>query len=151
MESLSPLPYDLNLKENTIVPRDYFTILQDKKLSRFGDSVVNFVYNFVVYRAFNILGGVKVSDYCLSEACKNSVLRKFAGTKKKKGDLADIIEAFLGFVVLRNEKELSYIIDKMTLFLKSKYQFETNISPEICIEMFIFIVNDMCEKHSIKD
>ncbi|UJG39787.1 MAG: hypothetical protein K9W45_07940 [Candidatus Heimdallarchaeum aukensis] len=118
-------------------------ILNNKHLAKFGDSVVNFVYSYALFKAYNILTGIKVSDYCLSEACKTSPLRNYVGTRKKKGELGDAVEAFIGYIVIQNESKLLEIVSNLVHFLKMSKMALKQPEDEICVKVFSFLLNKL--------
>jgi len=118
-------------------------ILNNKHLAKFGDSVVNFVYSYALFKAYNILTGIKVSDYCLSEACKTSPLRNYVGTRKKKGELGDAVEAFIGYIVIQNESKLLEIVSNLVHFLKMSKMVLKQPEDEICVKVFSFLLNKL--------
>ncbi|MHA1302279.1 MAG: ribonuclease III family protein [Candidatus Heimdallarchaeaceae archaeon] len=130
-------------------PLNLSKILQDKGFAKFGDSVVNFVYNFAVYKSFQILQGVKVSDQCLAEACKSSPLRKYIGTRKNKGELGDAVEAFIGYIVLQDEQQLSSIINKLVSSFRTAKLTTKKLDSETCVEAFSNLIVSLCKEQNI--
>lgn len=118
-------------------------IINNKQLAKFGDSVVNFVYSYALFKAYNILVGIKVSDYCLSEACKGSPLRDYVGTRKKKGELGDAVEAFIGYIVIQNESKLLEIVSNMVQFFKLTKIALKQPEEAICIKAFSFLIDKL--------
>lgn len=135
----TPTSFVIELKE----------ILLNKDFSKFGDSIVNFIYNAAVFEIMNQSRGTKVWDSCLAHACRNSKLREFLGTRKNVGDIGDAVEAFIAFMYLKNKK----IINEMILVLsrnidKNKNFFQVK-EKEICTESFTLLIDNLCEKLGI--
>ncbi|MBS7658691.1 MAG: ribonuclease III family protein [Candidatus Bathyarchaeia archaeon] len=90
-------------------------ILLNKKLARFGDSLLNFIYSFALTKRRGEPTGEKVSDKVLSIVAKNVGIRKFLPSRISKGEIANSIEALLGDAWLKNKvsiEELIVIIEK---------------------------------------
>jgi len=111
---------------------------------------VNFIYNAAVYDALRTLQGIKVWDVCLANACKKTVLMKYIGKKKKKtGEIADSVEAFIGFLYIKNKRNLGEAIEILTDIIKKNNRFSQKKEKEICTEAFTQLIKHFCEKHNI--
>ena len=121
-------------------------ILLNTNLSKFGDSIANFIYNAAVYEAKQKLQGIKVWDKSLAEACRNSPLRSYLGSKKNSGELGDAVEAFLSFVYMKNKNSLSDMITILARFLKKKWDLSDKTEQVICGEAFTHLVNHLCDE-----
>ncbi len=120
------------------------TLLLNNKLARFGDSIVNFIYNAAVYNVTNELQGVKVWDKCLAHACRNSPIRKFVGTRKNAGDLGDAVEAFVAFSYLKNPTTITEMISILTKSITINKHLLEEDERELCAKAFTDLVNDLC-------
>ena len=123
------------------------SILQNHDLAKFGDAVVNYVYNMAVFKSQNQLQGIKVWDSCLAEACKASPLRKYVGSRKNKGDLGDAVEAFIAYIIIRNEQKISHIVELLTSALRISVTSKTE--RELCSGAFTSLLNALCEELEI--
>lgn len=126
-------------------------IISNSDFAKFGDSIVNFIYNAAIFEAESKLQGVKVWDICLSRACKNSPLRTYVGSKKNKGDLGDAVEAFIGYIYLTSKFSVNQMIDILTKYIKHDGEKNEENEQEKCSAAFTFLVNQLCEKLDIKD
>ncbi len=125
------------------------TILSNKEFAKFGDSIVNFIYNAAIYESTRILKGVKVWDSSLAQACRNSLLREFVGTRKNAGDIGDAVEAFIAYTYLKNKNVIG---DMIMILSKSINQNKTLLQDqekELCAISFTFLINILCEKLGI--
>ena len=126
-------------------------ILSNNDFSKFGDAVVNFIYNAAIFEATSKLQGVKVWDFCLAEACKNSPLRSYIGSRKNKGELGDAVEAFIGYVYLSRKLSLDHMINILiNYFLNKDIQSEKN-EQTVCSSAFIHLVNQLCVELDISE
>lgn len=137
----SPLEFTPDLNE----------LLLNNKLAKFGDSVVNFIYNAAVYNATKELQGVKVWDQSLAQACRDSPLRKYVGSRKNAGDLGDAVEAFIAFVYLRNPINITEMITILTKSITiNKHLLELN-ERELCSKAFTVLINELCKNIEITE
>jgi len=70
-------------------------VLMDRKLARFGDSYVNFIFSFALTRARQEPQGVRVSDQVLADAAVKTGLRKLLPRRTKRNDVANSVESLL--------------------------------------------------------
>jgi len=134
-------PYNLHLKlEN---------ILYDNNFAKFGDSLVNFLYNSAIYEATKNLQGVKVWDKSLAEACRNSPLRSYIGGRKNAGELGDAVEAFLGFLYIQNSLVLPEMITTLSRFIRNNIHLYQKNEKELCSTAFSHLINYYCKKFGI--
>ena len=128
---------------------DLRSVLLDKNLSRFGDAVVNFVYNAAIFEETQQSKGVKVWDSCLAQACKDSPLRNFLGTRKNAGDIGDAVEAFIAYVYVRNKNSISEMIQILSQNISQKKHMLENQEKKLCTESFTLLINTLCKKMGI--
>jgi len=136
----TPLNNQLELKD----------ILLSKDFAKFGDNVINFIYNAAIYNATERLQGVKVWDKCLAGACINSPLRSYIGSRKSKGDLGDAIEAFIGYLYLRDKSSIEFMINLLSRFFEQKKTLIADNEQKICEEGITFLINELCKKYEIE-
>lgn len=129
---------------------DLKSVLLDKNLSKFGDSIVNFIYNAAVYEVTQESKGVKVWDSCLAQACRDSHLREFIGTKKKSGDIGDAVESFIAYLYIKNKTSLPEMIKILARNIRSKKDLFSSNERDICTESFTNLLNFYCEKIGIE-
>jgi hypothetical protein len=127
------------------------SLLANNKLARFGDSVVNFIYNAAVYNVTNQLEGIKVWDKCLAQACRNSPLRKLSGTRKNAGDLGDVVEAFVGYSYLKNPISITEMVSTLTKSITINRHLLEKDERELCAKAFTDLVNDLCQTLGINE
>jgi hypothetical protein len=91
----------LNL--NSFFPEfeNLYKITRDRGLAKIGDSLVNLTYSLAKSIALKRITGKKVPGKILSNALRNSPLRKFAGRKLDSHDLADSVEALIAYSWLK--------------------------------------------------
>ena len=77
-------------------------ILTDKGLAQFGDALLNFVYSLAITEKTNKPRGTKVPDKILAEAAVKAGLRKHLPRRVSRGEVANGLEALLGFAWLQN-------------------------------------------------
>ncbi|NPD87115.1 MAG: hypothetical protein HGN29_00220 [Asgard group archaeon] len=126
-------------------------IFSSNDFAKFGDSVVNFIYNAAIFEAQTKLQGIKVWDSCLAEACKKSPLRSYIGSRKNKGELGDAVEAFIGYIYLTHKFPLNQMIDILAKYLKHRSGHDEKNEQELCSAAFIHLVNHLCDKLGIVD
>ena len=76
-------------------------VLTDHGLAQFGDALLNFVFSLALTETTGRPRGTKVSDKTLAEAAARAGLRKYLPRRIGRGDLANSLEALLGFVWLK--------------------------------------------------
>ncbi|MHA1212505.1 MAG: ribonuclease III family protein [Candidatus Heimdallarchaeota archaeon] len=128
---------------------DLRSILSNKDYSRFGDSIVNFIYNAAIFEVTQHSRGVKVWDSCLAQACRNSQLRKYLGTRKNAGDIGDAVEAFVAYVYLKNKNTINEMIMILSKNLNQNKKLLQTQEKELCAESFTLLINVFCEKLGI--
>jgi len=77
-------------------------VLTDHGLAQFGDALLNFVFSLALTETTGRPRGTKVSDKTLAEAAARAGLRKYLPRRIGRGDVANSLEALLGFVWLKN-------------------------------------------------
>ena len=126
-------------------------LLLDKNLAKFGDSIVNFVYNAAMFEATDQLMGIKVWDKCLAEACRMSPLRNLVGSKKNAGELGDVVEAFIGFLYMKKGKNiLEHMIEILKRFIAQNWREEGKNEQELCKEAFSHLLKVLCKEAGIE-
>ncbi|MHA1687063.1 MAG: ribonuclease III family protein [Candidatus Heimdallarchaeaceae archaeon] len=123
-------------------------ILLNHDLAKFGDAVVNFIYNMAIYDSQHKLQGIKVWDKCLAHACLNSPLKNYLKNQKKQGDVADAVEAFIGYLVLENRDILSHMISILSRHLNTDLSNVTN-ERELCTNAFTQLLLTICKEKNI--
>ena len=131
------------------LPLKLENILFDNNFAKFGDSLVNFLYNSAIYEATKNLQGVKVWDQSLAEACRNSPLRSYIGGRKNAGELGDAVEAFLGFLYIKNSLVLPEMITTLSRFIRNNINLYRENERELCSAAFSHLINYYCKKNGI--
>lgn len=127
------------------------SLLLNNRLARFGDSIVNFIYNAAFYNVTNELQGVKVWDKCLAQACRNSPLRKFVGTRKNAGDLGDAVEAFVAYSYLKNPSIITEMISILTKSMTINKHLVEQDDKELCVKAFTDLIDGLCKTLEIEE
>ena len=86
------------------------SILKDKALARFGDSLLNFAYSVALTEISSKPKGTKVPDKVLAEAAVKAGLRSRLPRRVGRGDIANGLEALLGETWLENLVTLDEIV-----------------------------------------
>ena len=124
-------------------------ILLNTNFAKFGDSIANYIYNAAVYESKQKLQGIKVWDKSLAEACRNSPLRSYLGSKKNSGELGDAVEAFLSFVYIKNKNSIYDMVKILSKFLREKWNLNDKTEQIICGEAFTHLINQLCNELKI--
>lgn len=82
------------------------SILLDKELAKFGDSLLNFSYSLALTRRKGRPTGNNVNNKVLSMAAKNVGIRRMLPSRMDRGDIADSIEALIGYAWLNHKVTL---------------------------------------------
>jgi hypothetical protein len=86
-------------------------ILNDKGLAQLGDSLVNFAYSVSLTEKNGRPVGTMVSDKTLAEAAVKAGLRESLPRRVGRGDVANSLEALVGFVWLERLVSLDEILE----------------------------------------
>ena len=90
--------------------RNLSVILADTGLARLGDSLLNFAFSVALTEKLGHPTGTKVSDKTLAEAAVKAGLRKHLPRRIGRGEVANSIEALLGFIWLEKMITLEEIL-----------------------------------------
>jgi Ribonuclease III len=85
-------------------------ILTDTGLAQFGDALLNFAYSLTLTETTRHPRGTKVADKTLAEAAIKAGLRKHLPRRVGRGDVANSVEALLGYVWLHKLMTLDEIV-----------------------------------------
>jgi hypothetical protein len=85
-------------------------VLTDTGLAQFGDALLNFAYSLTLTLATGHPRGIKVPDKILAEAAVKAGLRKHLPRRVGRGEVANSLEALLGFVWLNKLITLDEIV-----------------------------------------
>ena len=91
-------------------------ILTDTRLAQFGDALLNFAYSLTLTETTGYPRGTKVADKTLAEAAVKAGLRKHLPRRVGRGDVANSVEALLGYIWLRK----LITLDEILLCLKAE-------------------------------
>ena len=135
---------EISLKEHLFKGNSNFqTFILDKNNAKLGDALVNFLYSLAKSIVLKRNTGIKVSDYILSEAYRNSLWfkEKKLLIRGKKGRRGDIIEAMMLYFWLSIPDSLEKFVNILILELKNK-KFENKNEESInAIEAFTVLLN----------
>jgi len=95
---------------------DIKRILTNKGFAQFGDALLNFAYSLALTETTGKPKGARVPDKALAEAAVKAGLRKHLPRRVGRGDIANCLEALLGYSWL--QKNLT--IDEIVALLKSE-------------------------------
>jgi 23S rRNA maturation mini-RNase III len=90
--------------------RDLDKILADTELAQFGDALLNFAYSTALTETTGRPRGIKVQDKILADAAVRAGLRKRLPRRVSRGDVANSLEALLGYVWLQKMITLEEIV-----------------------------------------
>lgn len=85
-------------------------ILTDSGLAQLGDALLNFAFSMALTEKTGKPTGTRVSDRILAEAAVRAGLRENLPRRVNRGDVANSLEALLGFVWMEKLISLEEII-----------------------------------------
>ncbi|HEV2120265.1 MAG TPA: ribonuclease III family protein [Candidatus Bathyarchaeia archaeon] len=85
-------------------------ILTDTRLAQFGDSLLNFAYSIALTEITGRPNGTKVRDKILADAAARAGLRKHLPRRVGRGDVANSLEALLGYLWLQKMITLEEVV-----------------------------------------
>ena len=89
---------------------DLGKILTNTGLAQFGDSLLNFAYSIALTETTGRPRGTKVQDKILADAAARAGLRKHLPRRVGRGDVANSLEALLGYAWLQKMITLEEIV-----------------------------------------
>ncbi len=95
-----------------LVPRnneDLTKILTNRELAQFGDALMNFAYSLALTETTGKPTGTRVPDKVLAEAAVKAGLRKSLPRRVGRGEIANGLEALLGYSWLQRHLTLDEI------------------------------------------
>ncbi len=95
---------------------DLTRILTNKDLAQFGDALLNFAYSLALTETTGEPRGTKVPDKVLAEAAVKAGLRKRLPRRVGRGEIANGLEALLGYSWLRK----GLTLDEISACLKAE-------------------------------
>lgn len=91
-------------------------ILTDTGLAQLGDALLNFAFSMALTEKNGRPTGTRVLDKTLAEAAVRAGLREYLPRRVNRGDVANSLEALLGFVWI--EKLIT--LDEVVVYLKAE-------------------------------
>jgi ribonuclease III-like protein len=85
-------------------------ILTSKGFAQFGDALLNFAYSLALTETIGEPRGTRVPDKVLAEAAVKAGLRKRLPRRVGRGEIANGVEALLGYTWLRKQLTLDEIM-----------------------------------------
>ena len=89
---------------------DLATILASKQFAQFGDALLNFAYSLALTESTGEPKGTRVPDKVLAEAAVRTGLRKSLPRRVGRGEIANGLEALIGYLWLRKHLTLEDIL-----------------------------------------
>lgn len=89
---------------------DLATILTSKQFAQFGDALLNFAYSLALTESTGEPKGTRVPDKVLAEAAVRTGLRKSLPRRVGRGEIANGLEALIGYLWLRKHLTLEDIL-----------------------------------------
>ena len=90
---------------------DLADLLTDSGLAQFGDALLNFAFSLALTEVTGQPKGTKIPDKVLADAAVKAGLRKFLPKRVGRGDVANCVEALLGYAWLQKLLTLDEIVD----------------------------------------
>lgn len=88
-------------------------ILTSKNFAQFGDALLNFAYSLAITETTGKPEGARVQDKVLAEAAFKAGLRKYLPRRVGRGDIANGLEALLGYSWLQRIMTLDEIVVRL--------------------------------------
>jgi hypothetical protein len=85
-------------------------VLTDRTMAQFGDALLNFAYSLALTETTGRPRGIKVPDRTLAEAAVKAGLRNHLPRRVGRGDVANSLEALLGFAWLQKLMTLDEMV-----------------------------------------
>jgi hypothetical protein len=92
---------------------DLKRILTSKGFAQFGDALLNFAYSLALTETTGEPKGVRVPDKTLAEAAVKTGLRKHLPRRVGRGDVANSLEALLGYTWLQKKLTTDEIVESL--------------------------------------
>ncbi len=106
-------------------------ILLNKKLSKLGDSYVNFIYSLALSRRLEEPIGKSVKSTILAEALKRAGLRKLLPKRILKHDQADSAEALIVYAWLNKMLGIDECVEVLEKRIEEPVEAFTNLLLDI--------------------
>ena len=95
----------------------------DKRLAKFGDIITNMAYLLAITASKGEIDAKKVSKKILSNALKKAKMKKYAKKRPNSHDMANTVEAFLGYMYLYEHWGIEKMA-KILIKILNHYNFE---------------------------
>ena len=93
-----------------------------KKLANIGDTITNTAFSFALSQFTGIIQAKKVSQKILGNAIKNAEMKNLAKNRSNTHDLADAVEAFVGYMYIIHEWTIEHIAQRLISYLEEYYE-----------------------------
>ncbi|HZD12841.1 MAG TPA: ribonuclease III family protein, partial [Candidatus Binatus sp.] len=112
--TIDPHPNSGSVLSTSLLMEQLPTILTDRRLAQFGDSLLNFAYSLALTRETRKPIGVKVKDKVLANAAVSAGLRQYLPRRVNVGDVANSLEALVAEALLQEKLNLEEIVNCLT-------------------------------------
>lgn len=102
---------DFALALGTAEDEDLTRVLTSRALAQFGDALLNFAYSLALTEMTGEPKGTRVPDKVLAEAAVKAGLRQRLPRRVGRGEIANGLEALLGYSWLRKHLTLDEILE----------------------------------------
>ena len=122
-------------------------IFKDKKLAQLGDNFINLIYSLAKSIVLKSPEGWKVSGNALSQAMRDSDLRKYAPKRASAHDIGDFAEALMAYTWLSKKITLEEATEILSKQLEggnfSHIKKEERIAIKAFTELFRILKNKL--------
>lgn len=125
-------------------------IFRDKKLANLGDSFINLIYSLAKSIVLKSPEGWKVSSVVLSQAMKDSGLRKYAPKRASIHDIGDFAEALMAYSWLSKKVTLEEATEILSKNLEGGVFSDIKKEERTAIIAFTILFQKLMEKLDLK-
>ena len=93
-------------------------VLNNKRLAKFGDALINFLYSVAKSVVTGDFCGEKVSDRSLASALRETSLKEALRSRRTVDDLGDAVEAYCAYLWIKQYVSMDEMIDVLINAIK---------------------------------